>query len=156
MSASSLSTFNAQPLGSLSYNQVIARYQRVSLAFVEDFDRNHASLEVFGLRQTQLSAVVLGLPVNNSWGGQATFSHNLTRLLTATIGGGYNNYQELGGHARTLSVNGQIDYSLSPDTRIYFRTDYLDRQSSSSLQQLSPFTGSLDDLRITLGVSHTL
>ena len=139
-----------------SYNQVIARYQRVNLSFADDFERDHFNVMAFGTRETQLSGFFIGPAVVNSWGGQATYSHDITRLLTGTVGTGYNNYEELGGHASTITVNGQLALSLSPDTRVYFRTDYVDRQSSSSLQALSPFTGSLNDLRITLGLSHTL
>jgi len=72
------------------------------------------------------------------------------------LGGGYTNYQELGGHAQLYNVNGQFSYTLSPDTSVYFRTDYMIRDSSTSLQNLSPFTGNLDDLRVTLGLSHRL
>jgi len=154
-SSSSLATFNAQPLGS-SYNQVIARYQRVNLSFADDFERDHFNVTAFGSRETQLSGFFLGPAVVNSYGGQATYSHDITRLLSGSVGAGYNSYEELGGHASTITVNGQLAYSLSPDTRVYFRTDYVDRQSSSTLQALSPFTGSLSDLRITLGLSHTL
>ena len=122
--SSSLASFNAQPLGSLSYNQVIARYQRVNLSFAEDFERDHFNVMAFGTRETQLSGFFIGPAVVNSWGGQATYSHDITRLLSGTVGTGYNNYQELGGHASTITVNGQLALSLSPDTRVYFRTDY--------------------------------
>jgi predicted porin len=94
--------------------------------------------------------------VNNSWGARAQLSHDITRLLVGTIGGSFSNFQELGGHARDYTVNGELNYSLSPDTRVYLRADYLDRESSASLQTLSPFTGSLQDVRVTLGLSHTL
>jgi uncharacterized protein (PEP-CTERM system associated) len=154
--ASSLGGFSAQGLGSLSFNQVIARYQQVTLTFSEEFPRDHAQVSVFGNRQTQLSAGFVGPPVNNSWGTRASLSHDITRLLIGTIGGSYTNFQELGGHAKEYRVNGELGYSLSPDTRAYFRTDYIDRQSSASLQALSPFTGSLQDVRVTLGLSHTL
>ena len=43
-----------------------------------------------------------------------------------------------------------------PDTYVYLRGDYLRRDSSSTLQALSPFTGSLDDIRVTVGLSHRL
>jgi hypothetical protein len=65
-------------------------------------------------------------------------------------------YEELGGESHTFNVSGQIDYSLAPETRVYFRTMYLNRDSSQSLQNLSPFTGSLDDVRLTLGLYHQL
>jgi hypothetical protein len=154
--ASSLAAFSAQPAGGSAYNQAIARYQRLDFSFAEDFERYHAYVTLYGTRLTQLDGVFLGPPVTNSWGTQAMLAHDITRLLTGTIGGGYTDYQELGGHAHVVTVDGQLSYSLSPDTNVYFRTDYVHRQSSRSLQTLSPFTGSLDDLRITLGLSHTL
>jgi predicted porin len=76
--------------------------------------------------------------------------------MTASIGGGYANYEEFGGHANVYTANAGLNYTLSPDTSVYFRTDYLTRESSSALRALSPFTGSLDDLRVTIGISHTL
>jgi predicted porin len=154
--ASSLSSFNAQQSGSLSYNQNISRYQRVSLAYSQEFPRDHATVEVFAMRQSVLDRVFVGLPVNNSWGVTGSFGHNLTRLMTATIGAGYSNYEEFGGHSSVYNVNGELTYELSPDTSVYLRTDYLTRDASSTLQSLSPFTGSLDDVRVTIGLSHTL
>jgi predicted porin len=108
------------------------------------------------MRQSVLDRVFVGLPVNNSWGVTGSFGHNLTRLMTATIGAGYSNYEEFGGHSSVYNVNGELTYELSPDTSVYLRTDYLTRDASSTLQSLSPFTGSLDDVRVTIGLSHTL
>jgi hypothetical protein len=76
--------------------------------------------------------------------------------LTASIGGGYTYFEELGGNAGTYMVNGQLSYSASPDTQFYFRTDYLKRDSSTTLQALSPLTRGSDDVRITIGLTHTL
>ena len=154
--AATLSSFNAQPAGSLTYNQNISRYQRVSLAYSQDFPRDHATIRAYATRQTVLDRVFVGLPVNNSYGLTANFGHDLTRLLTATVGGGYTNYEEFGGHANVYNVNGGLNYTLSPDTNVRFRMDYLTRESNRTLQNLSPFTGSLDDLRITIGISHQL
>jgi hypothetical protein len=152
----SLAAFSAQSIGSLSFNQNIARYQMITLGYAQDFERDHANLTVYGQRLTQLDGFFIGPPVTTSWGGQLSYAHNFTRLMTGTLGAGYGYYQELGGHSKNYNVSGQLDYSLSPDTRVYFRTDYLKRDSSQSLQSLSPFTGSLDDFRLTLGLSHQL
>ena len=154
--ASSLGSFNAQPLGSLSYNQAISRIQRVDLTFAEEFGRDHLSLTAFGMRLTQLSMPFFGPPVTNDVGVQGYFSHDLTRQLSASIGGGYTSYEELGGTAGTYMVNGQLSYSASPDTRFYLRADYLNRNSSASLQALSPLTQSFNDVRISIGLTHTL
>jgi uncharacterized protein (PEP-CTERM system associated) len=155
-SPSSLAAFSAQSLGSLSFNQNIARYQRVTLNYSQDFERDHANIMLFGSRLTQLNGVFLGRPETNSWGGQATFSHNISRLTTGSLGAGYTTYEELGGVARTFNVSGQVSYSLAPGTSIYFQTIYMNRDASQSLQALSPFTGSLDDVRLTLGLTHQL
>jgi len=154
--ASSLSSFNAQQPGSLSFDQSVSRYQRVTLDYSQDFGREHASVDIYATKQTILTKVFVGQPVNNSWGMNATLSHDISRLMTASVGGGYTKYEELGGHANLYNVNGQLSYTLSPDTSLYFRTDYMIRDSSASLQSLSPFTGNLDDLRVTLGLSHRL
>ncbi|MEO8301788.1 MAG: hypothetical protein ABI608_08340 [Rhizomicrobium sp.] len=154
--AASLSSFSAQQPGSLSYNQQISRYQRVNLAYSQDFSRDHATIQVYAMRQTVLDMVYVGLPVNNSWGVTGNVGHDLSRLMTANVGLGYTNYEEFGGHASVYNVNAGLNYTLSPDTSVYARTDYLRRQSSSVLQGLSPFTGSLDDLRLTIGISHQL
>ena len=154
--AASLSSFNAQAPGSLSFDQNISRYQRINLDYSQEFARDHAMIGVFATRQTILDTVFIGQPVNNTWGMIASFSHDISRQLSATIGGGYSNFEELGGHANIYNVNGQVSYTLSQDTSVYFRTDYITRDSSNSLQSLSPFTGDLDDLRLTLGLSHRL
>jgi uncharacterized protein (PEP-CTERM system associated) len=154
--SSSLGSFSAQPLGSLSYNQQISRVQQVGFTLADDFGRDHLSLTAFGARLTQLSAPFFGPPVTHNVGVQGYLSHDLTRQLSASIGGGYNNYEELGGNAGTYNVNGEISYSASPDTRFYFRADYLNRESSASLQALSPLTQSFSDVRISIGLTHTL
>lgn len=154
--ASSLAGFSAQPLGSSSFNQNISRYQDISLTFAEDFERDHANVTLHQTKQTILDSTFLGQPSVNSWGGLANYSHNITRLLTGNLGASYTNYQELGGNARILGFNGGVTYTLSEQTRVYFRTDYLRRNSSQVVQSISPFTGDLDDTRVTIGLSHTL
>ena len=155
-SASSLGSFSVQPQGSQAFNQTIARYQQINLGFSQDFEREHFNINAFGTRLTQLNGFFLGPPVTNSWGGGVSYGHDFTRELKGTIGGGYGNYEELGGTAGTYNVNGGLAYSLSPDTGVYFRADYFRRDSSASLQTLSPFTGSLNDLRLSIGLNHTL
>ena len=155
-STASLANFSAQSLGSLSFNQNIARYQMVTIGYSQDFERDHANVSLFGQRLTNLDGTFVGPPVTNSWGGQASYSHDISRLTSGTLGFGYGYYQELGGHSTNYNVSGQIDYSLGPDTRVYFRSDYYTRNSSQSLQTLSPLTGSLDDFRLTLGLNHQL
>jgi uncharacterized protein (PEP-CTERM system associated) len=154
--ASSMASFNAQSPGSLSFDQSISRFQTVNLNYSQEFPRDHATIGVFATRQTILTTVFVGQPVNNSWGMVTSFSHDISRQLSATLGGGYTNYEELGGHANVYTVNGQLAYTLSPDTNVYLRTDYLTRDSSTALQNLSPFTGNVDDLRVTIGLSHRL
>ena len=154
--ASSLQSFSAQQNGSTSYNQNISRYQQVSLNYSQDFTRDHASVQVYAMRQTVLDRVFFGQPVNNSWGATGSVGHDLSRLMTATLGVGYTRYEEFGGHASIYNVNGGLNYTLSPDTNLYFRTDYMIRDSSAKLQSLSPFTGNTNDLRVTIGLSHTL
>jgi uncharacterized protein (PEP-CTERM system associated) len=154
--ASSMQSFSAQQPGSMSYNQSISRFQRVSLDYSQDFSRDHASVQVYAMRQTVLDRVFVGQPVNNSWGVTGSIGHDLSRLMIASVGAGYSNYEEFGGHASIYNVNGSLSYTLSPDTSVYLRTDYMTRDSSQSLQSLSPFTGSSDDLRVSIGLSHTL
>jgi len=155
-STSALSSFNAQGSGSLSYNQNISRYQSINLNYSQDFGRDHAMVAIYASKQTILDMFFFGPPETNSWGANATFSHDLTRLMSASVGGGYTRYQELGGHAGVYNVNAGLNYTLSPSTSVYLRGDYLTRKSSTTLQNLSPFTGSLDDIRVTVGLSHEL
>ncbi|HJT42011.1 MAG TPA: TIGR03016 family PEP-CTERM system-associated outer membrane protein [Rhizomicrobium sp.] len=154
--AATLGSFNAQPLGNTSFNQNIARYQRLNLSFSQDFERQHANVSVYATRQTYLSGFFIGPSSVNSWGMQGSFSHDFTRLFTGTIGAGYTSYEQFGGDADTFNLNGQLSYSLSPQTNVYLRSDYLNRHSSRTLQTLSPITGSLDDVRVTVGISHRL
>jgi len=153
---SSLAAFSAQSLGSLSFTQSIARYQIVSLTYSQDYERDHANVTVYGQRLTQLDRFFIGPPIYTSWGGQASYSHNITRDITGLLGAGYGYYQELGGHSKNMNISGQVDYILGPKTTVYFRTDYYRRESSLALQNLSPFTGSLDDLRLTIGLYRQL
>ena len=156
-SVSSLgSSFSAQSLGSQSFTQNIARYQRVSFTFAEDYERDHINATLYGEKLTQLDMLFFGPPVTESWGSQANYSHNITREITGTLGLGYIYYQELGGHSKNYNVSGQVDYALGPLTNVYFRTDYFRRDSSNSLQALSPFTGGLDDIRVTIGLNRQL
>lgn len=155
--AASLSSFSAQSPGALSYNQNIARYQNITLTYSQDFARDHASIGIFLNKQEILDTTFfVGQRDNNSWGGNANWSHDLTRLMSANLGVGYIRYQELGGHAGVYNANAGLNYSLSPDTGIYVRGDYLRRDSSTSLQNLSAFTGSLDDIRVSVGLNHRL
>ena len=154
--AASLAAFSAQSLGSLSFNQNIARYQRVNFSYAFDFERDHANVMVFGDKQTQLNGLFLGPPITTSWGGRGSYSHDITREITGTVGAGYTYYDELGGHSKQYDVDGQLSYRLGPLTNVYFRADYLRRDSSQSLQSLSPFTGSLDDIRLMLGLTRQL
>jgi uncharacterized protein (PEP-CTERM system associated) len=154
--AASLAAFSAQSLGSLSFNQNIARYQRVNFTYAFDFERDHANVMVFGDKQTQLNGFFLGPPITTSWGGRGSYSHDITREITGTVGAGYTYYDELGGHSKQYDVDGQVSYRLGPLTSVYFRADYLRRDSSQSLQSLSPFTGSLDDIRLMLGLTRQL
>ncbi len=155
-SVSSLGSFNAQSAGSLSFTQGIARYQRVSFTFAEDYERDHVNATLYGQKLTELDMFFVGQPVTESWGMQTSYSHNITRDLTGQLGLNYNFYQELGGHAKDYGVTGEVDYTLGPLTNIYFRSEYLRRDSSTTLQNLSPFTGSLDDIRLTIGLNRQL
>jgi len=153
---SSLAGFDPLAIGNLSFDQDIARYQTISLSFLEDLDRNHASVTVYATRRTILSGVFLGPPTTNSWGTHINYSRNLTPLLLGNVGGSYQVDQELGGTARTFQADAGLSYAASRDMQFYFQANYLDRQSSAALRALSPFTGSLSDYRITIGVSRNL
>jgi predicted porin len=92
----------------------------------------------------------------NSWGGSAGYRHDISRVTSASINLGYINYQELGGHAKSYNVDGEVDYTLGPHTNVYGRAGYYWRDSSQALQVLSPVTGSLDDFRLTVGLHYQL
>jgi predicted porin len=124
------------------------------LGVSDDFGREHLNVMAFASRLTQLSGVFIGPPVNNNWGANATFSHDFTRLMSGSITGIYTNFEELGGSASTYSIDGRLSYTLSELTNVYFSTEYLTRDSSATLQALSPLTRGYDDLRITIGLTH--
>jgi len=155
-SPSSLSTYSIQSQGSLSLGQNISRYQTITVSYVEAFERDRASISLFGTRATILSGVFIGPPKTDSWGAQAQFSHDLTPLLHASMSGYYSVDDELGSEAHTYQVQGQLGYQLSRQTSIYVSLQYVDRVSSAALQALSPLTGSTNDVRATIGLSHTL
>ena len=105
----SLSSFNPNNFGNLTFNQNITRYQTASLSFMEDFERNHAALTLYGSRQTILFGVFLGPPRTTSWGTQLTFARDISEVTQATIGASYYLNQQLGGDARTFSATAGVD-----------------------------------------------
>lgn len=153
---STLAGFDPLAIGNLSFDQNIARYQSVSLSFLEDLDRNHAALSAYATRRTILSGIFLGPPVTNSWGTRISFSRNLNPLLIGTIDGTYQVDQELGGTARTFEAGAGLSYAFSRKMQFYFQANYLDRESSAALIALSPLAGTLSDYKITIGVNRTL
>jgi uncharacterized protein (PEP-CTERM system associated) len=155
-SPASLSSYSPQSEGGLSFDQNVARYQTVAFSFLEDFDRNHANLSLYGTRRTILTAVTVGPSKTETWGGRITLSRDITPVLLGTLSGGYFVDQELGGIARNFTADAELNYSLTSEMRIYLQANYLDRHSSPSLNTLSPLTGSLSDYRITLGLSRNL
>jgi uncharacterized protein (PEP-CTERM system associated) len=155
-STSSLSSYSIQSPGNLSLDQNISRYQTAIISFTEEFGRNHASVSAFGTRRTILSGVFFGPARTDSYGTQILLGRDLTPLLSGTIGGTYSRNTELGGEAQIFQLQGGLSYSLSRQTRIYANAQYLERSSSAFLQSLSPFTGSLSDVRATIGISHQL
>ena len=153
----SIPTFNPQSPGSFGFDQTIARYQTVGLGFLEDFERNHAAVNLFGSRRTFISGILTGPPITESWGGQVTYARDISPRTSGSLGGGYFEDQELGGQARSFRVNAQVSYAMSREMQVYMRADYLDRRSSAALSAVSPtFTGSLSDYDILIGISRTL
>jgi uncharacterized protein (PEP-CTERM system associated) len=154
--ASSLTSFNIQSPDNPNLDQFISRYQIAALSFLEEFERTKASLSLFATRRTMLTAGFSGPPVIYSWGSQILASRNLNPLLAATLGATYTDNQEFGGHASTIMVQGQLNYSLSRATQLFLQSTYLDRISSSSLIELSPLAGNVSTYKITLGIRHVL
>src|SRR4029077_17390747 len=145
-----LSSFDFQALGNLSFDQNVSRNQTLSLAWLEDLERNHLGLSFFGIRRTFLSGVLIGPPRTTSWGSRLALSRDITPVLVGSVRGGYTVTQELGGTARIFSAGAEMRYSLTREMELSLRGDYLDRHSSTELVKLSPFTGSLSDYRFTL------
>ena len=155
-SPGSLSTFSAQPIGNFGFDQNISRYQIATLSYMEDLDRNHASLMLYASRRTILSGVFLGPPITDTWGGQLSFARSFSPLSTGTVSARYSVDQELGGIARTFTLDANVSYAMSRRMSAYFDANYIDRQSSASLAGVSPFSGSLSDYRIMVGISRTI
>jgi uncharacterized protein (PEP-CTERM system associated) len=155
-SASSLSSFNLQSQGNVAQDQNIARYQTIIVSLSEDFIRNHVSLNANATRRTILSGIFIGPRTTESWSVQGVLGRDLTPLLRASIGGSYGVDNQFGGDGSTLGLDGQLTYSLSQQTSIYLSAQYRNRNSSPTLQALSPFTGNLSDFRATIGLSHAL
>jgi predicted porin len=155
-SPSSLSSFNLQSQGGFALDQNIARYQTFVLELSEDLERNHFDLSSSYTRRTILSRIFVGPQTTNSWNIAARYARDLTPLMRASLGTAYLLDNEFGGEGRTFSLDGQLSYSLSRQTSIYIGAQYLHRDSSTTFQALSPFTGNLTDVRATIGLSHTL
>jgi hypothetical protein len=150
-----LSNFDFQALGNLTFDQNISRYQSLQLAFLEDFERNHIDVSAFGYRRTFLSGVLIGPTRSDSWGARVKYSRDITPVLDGSVQGSYIVNQELGGIARIFTAGAEARYSMTREMKLSFRGDYVDRHSSTVLQNLSPFTGSLSDYRLTLYLSRT-
>jgi len=155
-SPASLPTFSPQGPANFGFDQNISRYQPVHVSYLQDFERNHAALSVFFARRTILSGVFIGPPTTDSWGVRATFARNISPRTIGQVGSSYTLDQQLGGEARSLRFNAQVDYAMSREMRLFFRGDYLDRQSSAALSAVSPFTRSLTDYELTIGISRAL
>ena len=154
--ASSLTSFNIQSPDDPSLDQLISRYQVAALSLLEQLERTQASLSLFATRRTMLTGGFTGSPVIYSWGTQILASRNLNPLLAATLGATYSDNEEFGGHASTVTIQGQITYSLSRATEVFLQSNYLNRISSSSLTELSPLAGNVSTYRLTLGIRHAL
>jgi uncharacterized protein (PEP-CTERM system associated) len=153
---SPLSSFNVQSPDYTALTNFVSRFQTASASLIEDFGRTHATITLFGVRQTYLSPGFTGPATANSWSALLLVSRNITPLLTGTLGGGYLYNQEFGAHVSTITAEGELDYSLSRATHIFLRSYYTDRLSSNSLLAVSPFGGNTADFRATLGISHDL
>ena len=154
--ASTLTPFSVQSPDNPALTQFVSRNQTATVSFIEEFERTHASLQLFGTHQTFLTPGFTGPPTADSWGAQLLASRNLTPLFVATLGGGYTYNEEFGGHASTINVQGELNYSLGRQTRIFLRSAYADRLSSASLLDLSPLSGGVTGFSVTLGISHAL
>ena len=149
-----LSTFDFEALGNLSFDQNISRYQTLSLEWLEDLEPNHFDVAIFANRRTFISGVLVGPPRTTAWGTRLSYSRDLTPVLLGLVSGGYTVTQELGGTARIFSAHAELRYTMTRDMELSFRGDYVDRHSSDVLQKLSPFTGSLNDFRLTVYLSR--
>jgi hypothetical protein len=154
--ASSLTPFSVQSPNNFALTNFAARYQTVSVAFLQEFGRNHAAISLLGTRQTILSSEFIGPPTSNSWLADIRVSRNLTPLLTATLGGSYGDNQEFGVRAKTIGAEGELDYSLSQATNVFLRSNFADRLSNQAARNLSPLSGDATDFQATLGIRHIL
>jgi len=152
--ASSLSSFNIQSAGNLSPDQNISRYQTANVSYIKDYERQHISLGFFATRRTVLGGVFIRDTSADYWGVNLLAAHNFTPLLTGTIGGTYTFTNEYGLRARIYQFQGEADYTLTRETRLYFRSNYLSRNSSGPLTFLSQYAGDASDLRVTVGLTH--
>jgi uncharacterized protein (PEP-CTERM system associated) len=153
---SPLSSFSVQSPDYTALTNFVSRFQVASASLIEDFGRTHATISMFGVRQTYLSPGFTGPPTTNSWSVQLLASRNITPLLTGTLGGGYIYNQEFGAHVSTVSAQGELNYSLSRATNVFLSMNYNNRLSSSSLLVISPFGGNVADFMATLGIRHKL
>jgi hypothetical protein len=153
-SASSLSSYGIQSAGNLSLDQNISRYQIANVAYTKEYERQHISVGFFATRRTVLGGVALANRTANYWGTNVMAAHNFTPLLTGTIGGTYSVTDEYGLKANIYQIQGEVDYALSRETSLYFRSIYLNRSSSGGLTALSPFGGDASDMRVTVGLTH--
>ncbi len=151
---SSLGSSSIQSSDNPALDQQLSRYQTGNITWVEQLGRNSLAFSLYGTRRTYLASGFTGPQTNISWGSTLTVSRNITPLLRGNLGVSYTSDQEFGGEGNTVGVQGSLNYALSRATNVYLQSSYLTRDSSPTLQALSPLTGNLSDFIVTVGISH--
>lgn len=151
----SLAGFDAQPQGQL-FDQSLARYQTGMVGLSGDYERNHVNVSGYVMRRTILSGFIIGSPRQDYWGGRVAYTRDINPLMHGTIAAGYSNSQEFSGTARIYNFDASLNYNLSRTTYAYFQAGYLYREPTGGIPGVSPVSGSLSDVILTVGISHTL
>ena len=165
---SGISAFNPAPPDGAAITPTIFRYRSAYVTLLHIADRTQYRLTAYRTVYDTLSTVPLGItlpggsisvPVTirsrgTSTGADLEISRNMTPHLTGSLDANYSVQDALGGQYRLFGVSLNFSYLMTPQMQTFLNAAYLHRDSNAALVAVSPFSGSLSDASIMIGISR--
>jgi hypothetical protein len=151
-----VSAFNPTQTGQTSITSGIARFRAGTLSLVHISDRTQYRLSGYGTAYDTLTPLAPGLsPNGTSIGVDMVVSRTMTPRLTGSIQLDYAVLSDLGSRYSLYQAGASLGYTLSPTLQTYLRAAYMQRSSGNQLSGLSPLSGSLTGVSVTIGITKT-
>jgi uncharacterized protein (PEP-CTERM system associated) len=149
-----VTAFNPAQTGQTSIISGITRFRAASVSLVHISERTQYRLTGYDTIYDTLTPVGSGLsPNGTSTGVQMVVSRAMTPRLTGSIQLDYSVLSDLGSRFSLYQGTASLGYSLSPTLQTYFNAAYMQRSSGNQLSGLSPLSGSLTGVSVTIGIS---